>query len=206
MKLVSGTEGSPKAIERASYAERINEILNHPEVHPFVSDTGAKIDVSSAIANSAHHFLLGEHGVIVCFAIAPELFEFHIGVLPEGRGQWTIDFAKLSEGYMFTRTAAVELLTRIPSGNRASVALARNMNYRRRWECDGKWRGKEQPITVWSKTMQDWFDEQESVETVVKAMLDAGNKAKAQAWERRWAVLSREPMQLVEGSRSPAVS
>lgn len=83
-------------------AERINAVVNHPDVRPFVGapEAGA-LDLSALVARPEHWFLMGTHGGFMLSYTAPFTREVHTFVLPEGRGIWAnaaraamIDYAR----------------------------------------------------------------------------------------------------------------
>lgn len=146
-------------IERATSAERINAILNHPDVRPWVADTAeGPLDVSRQVADAGNVCLVGEHGAFFCFKFFPGTFEVHTQILPEGRGRWARDFALAGARYMFTATDAVEILTRVPEGHVAAAALARAMGFRVQFSTPPEclFRGKRVPCTIYALTIQDW--------------------------------------------------
>lgn len=182
-------------VERATSAERINAILNHPDVRPWiVSDDTKPLDLSMVVNDRAHYFLIGPRQTVLCFRIMLGIYEFHVAALPDGRGREMVEFAEAAETVMFTQTDAVELMTRIPLTHRASEGLAKIRGFTPRWERPScLFRGQNVAYRVWSKTLQEWIEDYDIAE-VVAAMSDAGQIVKATAWHNRWAALSREPL------------
>ena len=81
--------------------ERLNFLINHPEIRPFVGgDITQPIDLSPAIADPANIFLSGDHGAFCCSWTGPGDYEVHTLVLPEGRGKWAYEFAKAGRAHM----------------------------------------------------------------------------------------------------------
>lgn len=76
-------------LERSFDAARINAVVNHPDVRPFVGalDLG-DLDLSTVVAAPEHWFLMGDHGGFLLAWSAPGVREVHTFVLPEGRGRW----------------------------------------------------------------------------------------------------------------------
>lgn len=146
-------------IERATSAERINAILNHPDVRPWVADVAeGKLDVSAQVADVGNVCLVGEHGAFFCFKFFPGTYEVHTQILPEGRGKWARDFAVAGAHYMFTETDCVEILTRVPEGHVSAAALSRAMGFRVQFSTPPEclFRGKRVPCTIYALTLQDW--------------------------------------------------
>lgn len=110
-------------IERQHHARRLNEIANHPTVYPTVRgySTGP-LDLTAVVANPANILLVGEQGALLFVSLQPGLFEVHSQCLPEGRGAWMVRFVRACLHWVFTRTDAVEILTRCPTV--ATKALA----------------------------------------------------------------------------------
>lgn len=75
-------------ISRHCDAARLNEIANHPDVRPSCGGDGkSALDFGLFISNPDNHALLWEHGAFLLHWSAPQTYEIHIMVLPEGRGR-----------------------------------------------------------------------------------------------------------------------
>lgn len=111
-------------LERHFSAERINEIINHPEVRPWIASGEAYIDLKNQVANKNNFLLVGEFGATFFINLQSGVYELHTQVLPKGRGLGTLDLVKKAFHWMFTRTDCYEILTRVPENNRAAKALA----------------------------------------------------------------------------------
>lgn len=100
-------------IRRTFDAERVNYLVNHPAVRPFIGGDGkSEMDLSEAVGDDQNHFLDGDHGGFACCWSAPGTYEIHTFVLPEGRGEWAYRFALSGRDYM-TRIGATHLWTRV---------------------------------------------------------------------------------------------
>jgi hypothetical protein len=98
---------------RSFDAERLNYLVNHPEVRPTAGGDGQSyIDLSPFVPDEANHFLGGEHGGVFWHWTAPDTYEAHIFILPEGRGRWALDFAAEAIGYIQDQ-GAVHLWARV---------------------------------------------------------------------------------------------
>jgi hypothetical protein len=146
-------------IERATSADRINAILNHPAVRPDVADLAAgRIDMTNKIVGTDNVCLVGRYGAFFCFKYFAGSYEVHTQILPEGRGVWAKEFAVAGAHYMFTATDCVEILTRVPEGHVAASVLTRSMGFKLQFttppEC--LFRGKRVPCAIYALTIQDW--------------------------------------------------
>lgn len=111
-------------LERQHTAERVNHVLNHPKVRPWIAPGDNVVDISAAVANTRNVLLMGEHGGVMFFYMQSGIYECHTQVLPEARGQWTSDLTLACVRWMFTRTPAYELVTRVPHGHIGAKAAA----------------------------------------------------------------------------------
>jgi hypothetical protein len=146
-------------IERVRNADRINEILNHPGVRPWVADASEGIiDISEKAANSDNVILVGRYGGFVVFKYWLGLYECHTAVLPEGRGSWAKEFAEAGAHFMFTRTDCVEIMTRVPEGHVGAAALTRSMGFEFQFSTPPEtlFRGRRVSCSIYSLSLQRW--------------------------------------------------
>lgn len=117
-------------IERSFDADLFNRFINHPEVRPFIGgDPAAHIDLTAAVANPANVFLEGEHGGFCCSWSAPDTYEIHTLILPEGRGKWGYDLAVAGRRWM-AEFGAKHLWTRVAPEMRSVRAFTRAAGFR----------------------------------------------------------------------------
>lgn len=93
-------------------AERLNYLVNHPEIRPTSGGDGKSYIDLSAHVGEPNHFLDGEHGGIFLQWCAPDVYEAHISILPEGRGAWAMQIAAEAIDYM-TVHGAIHLWARV---------------------------------------------------------------------------------------------
>lgn len=73
---------------RSFDADRLNALVNHPSVRPFVGGDGeSEIDLSAVVADEKNVCLLDDHGGFLLTWSAPDTYEIHTFILPEGRGR-----------------------------------------------------------------------------------------------------------------------
>jgi hypothetical protein len=182
-------------IDRATSADFANLVLNHSSVRDDVADPkSGKIDVSAIIDSPAHMILQAQHGILFFARIFEGIWETHAAILPEGRGEWAVEFCREGQIYMFCQTDCVEILTRIPVPHKASKALAVRSGFLYRWTRPScVWRGTSVPYNVWSRTLQEWAVDYQ-IDDIADEMKAHGLVRKAVAWYNRYAALSREPL------------
>ena len=154
-------------IGRERTARRINRIINDPSVFPWVCGTAkGPLDMTLAVSNPAHILLMGQHGGIFFHRHQPGIYEAHTQVLPEGRGEWCLGMTRAALHWMFTRSDAIEVMTRVPKGNLAARALTRAAGLRPRFVNPKGWAlaGKIVPAEVFSLPIQDWLDQAPGLE------------------------------------------
>jgi hypothetical protein len=146
-------------IEPTTDAARVNAVLNHPDVRPWIADLGeGEIDTAPLLDKSGTLCLMGEHGLFFLFKYDIGIWEVHTAIRPSGRGAWAREFAERGARHMFCTTDCVELLTRVPEGHIAAKALTETMGFR--WQFDTlaecKFRGQLVPAHIYSLTYQEW--------------------------------------------------
>lgn len=148
-------------ITRDTTGETINRIWNDPAVKPHLYIDGARyFDLSRMAPDPRCYALIGEPPLGAYLAwtslvpgggIIEGWYEFHVGVLPDGRGKWTVEFSQAALNYMFDHTPATHLLTRIPQGALGSLTLARRFGltllHPHYGECQH--RGRMVPYSLW---------------------------------------------------------
>jgi hypothetical protein len=147
-------------VARATDATWINHVLNDPIVRPWVADVGdGVLDVAPIVADRRNVILEGDHGVIAFLWLQAGVYECHTQILPSGRGSWATEFARECLRFMFTRTDAYEVATRIPECHLAARALATraglSLEFSRNDGC--VFRGRRQRVNVYSLRIQDWM-------------------------------------------------
>lgn len=146
-------------IERQHSADRINVVLNHPAIRPWVAnDRDGVIDLSATIADQRNVVLMGEHGGVAFLWMQPGVYEAHTQVLPQGRGEWTRALTEACIRHMFTKTNAYEIVTRVPSGHLAAKAAAeaQGMRYEFTRENGVCFRNRIVDAHMYSFRVQDW--------------------------------------------------
>lgn len=146
-------------IERHRTAEALNEIVNDPHVRPWVAPGNQPLDLSFQVANENNVCLVGEHGCCVFLKAMPGVYEVHTQVKKEGRGAWTNELTRACAHWMFLKTDAYEIMTRVPQGHIAAKAAAQNagmkFDFTREKEC--LFRGHMIDVSIYSFRIQDWL-------------------------------------------------
>lgn len=147
-------------IGREYHAARLNRIVNDPSVYPWVCGTAVgPLDLEPAIADQKNILLMGERGGVVFVLTQPGIYEAHTQVLPEGRGKWGVVMVRAALHWMFTRTDAIEIMTKCPEGNVGALWLAKRIGGKRLFTNRNGWimDHKTVPAEIYGLTIQDWI-------------------------------------------------
>jgi len=146
-------------IQQVKTSERINEILNHPEVYPWVKGKiVGPFDMTNFLSKEGNIGLLGEFGCFIVIRHQIGIYEFHTSVLPEGQGAWATEFFWAGMNWMFTQTDACELLTKCPRNNPSSKMAARRVGFREMFPTRPIWPTDDGmvEVDVYSMSIQEW--------------------------------------------------
>lgn len=148
------------SVRREHNAERINAILNHPEVRPWVADGDGPLDVTPQVKIPGTILLVGQFGACIFYNIMPGVFEVHSQCLPEGRGKWMAAFVKSVLQWMFIKSNCWEVVTRVPHGHVAAKALTLGAAFQREFTRDDQcvFRGKQVPVDIYRLSIHDWIE------------------------------------------------
>lgn len=138
-------------------AERINLVVNHPDVRPWVGGDGP-LDLSPVVADSNNYLLMGEGGGFLLVQQEPGIYEVHSQFLAGNRGEAVVQAAHDASRYMFTRTDCIEIRTKVPNGNVAAAALTRRMGWEFQFERANAWQTASGLTSVryFAKTINQW--------------------------------------------------
>lgn len=145
-------------IQREITAERFNSLVNEPSIRPWVANGDGVIDLSSQVADARNFFLMGEFGGVAFLHVQAGVYEAHTQVLPAGRGAWTRELTEACVRWMFTRTDAYEIVTRVPAGHIAAKAAAEAQGMRLEFTRPGGvlFRNRVVDAHIYSFRVQDW--------------------------------------------------
>lgn len=112
----------------------LDPIINHPFVRPWLGEIESGELHSEDLLCSGNAVALGRpgEGALLYVRLEPGVYEVHTQMTPEVRGKVALAMARESLNWMFTRTDAMEIYTKVPGNNgRAGVfAVAAGMT---RW-------------------------------------------------------------------------
>lgn len=147
-------------LELQADARKLNLIVNHPDIHPWVRGlTTGELDVSSVVAQDGTVCLLAEHGGVLFQRLQSGLYEAHSQCLPEGRGAWMVRCTAACLHWLFTHTDACEVVSKCPEGNLAAKGLARAVHLVYQFTNPQGWIADDKPIPadVYGLTIQRWM-------------------------------------------------
>ena len=159
-KPISSLHAMLETLEIQTDAARLNEICNHPEVFPWIKGpTDEPVDLTEVVTGGDTVTLLGRHGGILFHCLLPEMWEAHTQVVPEGRGPWALECVQACLAWLYTRTDAMEVVTRCPKGNVAALALAKAAGLSKEFTNPTGWTKDGQPVPadIYALRVQDWI-------------------------------------------------
>lgn len=108
----------------------VNELANHPAIHPYVSGPVAgELDLTEAVADPRNIVLICEGGCFLMQFVEPGTYEAHSLFRPEARGRTAIEAARQALRLMFTDHGADQVLARCPKGNLPVLAFVRALGF-----------------------------------------------------------------------------
>ena len=147
-------------VDRATDARQMNALLNKPDVRPWVADLGdGVLDIGPLVANPANYLLMGEWGGVFFGCLGAGIYEAHTVVDPCARGRWGRGMLQAVAHWMFTRTDAYDITTRIPEGHTGALAAAVKTGMRPEFVIPAGtiFRGRICDVHVLSFRVQDWM-------------------------------------------------
>jgi hypothetical protein len=152
-------------IQRHLTADRINEVVNHPDIRSWIANGTEPVDLTEQVSDTRNVLLMGEHGGVMFLYVQSGVYEAHTQVLPEGRGKWTRSLTEACVRHMFTKTDAYEILTRVPAGHPAAKAAAeaQGMRFEFTREQGVIFRDQVTAVHVYSFRLQDWVPRAEGL-------------------------------------------
>lgn len=106
-------DAAPLALSRTFDAERINALVNHPAIRPTCGGDGKSfLDFTAFLASDKNHALVWRGGCFLLGWSAPQTYEVHCAVLPEGRGRGAYAKARSMVAHM-TALGAERLWARV---------------------------------------------------------------------------------------------
>lgn len=115
--------------------EIVKRVYTHESIFDRINDDGItdpeKVDFSQALSNTNVFFLIAEDehcdivGVFLFHPWNTVCYEMHSAVLPEYRGEGSIEAARMAGMWMFGNTMCQKIVTQIAVTNYAARTLAR---------------------------------------------------------------------------------
>lgn len=138
-------------------AERINVIANHPGVRSWIGGNGA-LDLTPLIIDPRNVLLMGLSGGVLFQWLEPGLYEAHTQFLPEARGKESIQNVRDALRWMFARSDAVEIVTKVPLGNLAALGLVRVIHGQKLFEREAALLidGNMQSVAFYGLSIMSW--------------------------------------------------
>jgi hypothetical protein len=164
-------------LRRTFDASGFNAVANHCDVKPWLLAPDGVIDLSPTILNPANYALWCDGGGFILVQHELGIYEVHSMFEPDARDH-SIAAMRAGFEYMFERTNADEILTKVSDENRAALAFAKKAGFREIF--------RNENVVHYSLTLTDW--------AVAKADLEK---------EGEWFHDALENKKLESGSAAP---
>lgn len=172
-------------IRRIFDAAIVNRIMNHPEVRPLLGGDGAsEIDIQNLLNDPSNIALHRDGFAAVFLSVLPGVYEVHTQALPEARAANSVYASAVAMlHWVFTRSGAYEIVTRVPDDNVAARKLAEAMGFRFQYRLKNGWivNGSVEPCDVLSLNLNDWLATATGLVEKGEEFHDAVNAAFAEA-------------------------
>lgn len=151
----------PFVLARTFDVKLANEIVNHPDVLPIVTQGEIEnIDLAPVIGDPRNVALIVKGGLLIFGAdVEGGAYELHTTFLPQYRGAYALDVSRSAYRWMFTHTDCMEIVTRVPAFNRAAALMARKIGFVPTFIREKAWNGPDGPadLKFYSLTYRDWL-------------------------------------------------
>jgi hypothetical protein len=147
-------------LKRDFDARRINPIINHPDVLPWISQPGDDVlDLSAVVADFRNVLLMTDSGGLLFIQLEPGTYEVHTSFLPAIRGAPGVAIAKQALRHMFVSTDAMGIVTKVPAHNRGALGLVRAVRMSHEFDRSAQWRTADGVVDVgyWALRYWDWL-------------------------------------------------
>ena len=116
-------------IERTFSAQRLNEVLNHPDVFRWVAAPGIdRLDFTVIASDPRNVVLMTDQGGFVFVPRGNQVYEVHTQFLPSG-ARIALKAAKHAAAFMFSHTDCTVISTYVPVGNERARRLTLAMGF-----------------------------------------------------------------------------
>lgn len=146
-------------LKRTFDATLLNEVINSPDVRPWVAGEGI-IDVSTIVGSPANFALVMDGGGFILIRHEPGIYEVHSQFLPSAR-QHSVRAMREGFEYMFTQTDCHTVLTQVPDNNRHAQAFAKLARFQTMFRREHAERG---PTAYMELTASAWAQSNPSLE------------------------------------------
>jgi hypothetical protein len=122
------------AISRTLDGAHLSAIANTPDVRPYLlMPTDGELDLRALVADPRNYCFETPFGGFLGIALGYGRYEVHSLFVPTRAPKVTVTAMREASEYIFTRTDCVELVTKVPEGNRRAGQLAAVAHFEERF-------------------------------------------------------------------------
>jgi hypothetical protein len=107
----------------------LNEVVNHPEVRPWLKGPEGPLDITAIVTNPFNFCFEVPGGGFIVMNKGQGIYEVHSQFVPEAR-KHTLTTMREAMDYMFCRTDCTTLVSHFPDDNRMADAIGRKGGFK----------------------------------------------------------------------------
>lgn len=149
--IVAYTNPGAFAMRRDFDARRLNRVVNDPMVKPFVAlpeQMDKDLDLADVVKDRRNVALMCDHGGLLFHWQEAGIYEVHTQFDSVMRGQLALNFTEAALSWMFLRTPAMEVLTKVPAHNVGAKRLARMVGCQVDFDRANAWSTLDGPVDM----------------------------------------------------------
>lgn len=158
---ISEAHAALARVQRCFAAPALNAIVNDSDVRPGIGGTSltSELDLTGFVANTANMALMDNGAAALFDFVGYGVYEAHNMALESRRGAHLMRCAPAFLHWMFCRTEALEIVTRIPAENTMARTLAIANHFHREFELPNSYLTPDGPIPAmfYSLPVLDWM-------------------------------------------------
>lgn len=169
-------------VTRSFDAREINRILADPSVFKYAASAGfEKLDATPLVADPNNYLLMADGGGILALYQEPGIYEIHTNFIKPDRerqsqqGPYIRNACLAAYKWLFTRSPAMVLLTRIPAHNRAATVFSPLVGWVKEFERSKVWAtvdGELVDVGFYALRYDDWVRKTPDIKRVGRAFHD----------------------------------
>jgi len=146
----------PATVTRTMDPTLLNRVANDPHVRPWLGGDGP-LDLTALLADPSNLAGVSESGGFLAVSMGRGRYEIHSLFAPDRAKGEAVRAMRGALDYIFSASDAVELVTKVPTANRAATGLARLAGFTEQFLMDVPWAaGMTEPVMFLQLSLDRW--------------------------------------------------